>query len=227
MKSTNSVSRTGPVSVEYLQAQWTRLAHRYFDSRLPSIMIEWSLRLTASTGMFISQVGPRSQHVSREERHGAARRIRLSAPLLQDQPESEIIRTLAHEMIHQWQYDIKKRYPNHGPDFYEVMARMNQDGLGITVRHTLDHEVEKLSKYLWRCLACGTSYRRQRRSISSRRHRCGKCYGRLEEVLLNVSALESHPSVESECIFISSQENSLKKSKRSEVEQPQQLAFDF
>ncbi|WP_447970790.1 SprT-like domain-containing protein [Nitrospira sp. M1] len=227
MKSTKPSSRTGPVSVEFLQAQWTRVAHRYFDDRLPPIIIEWSFRLTASTGMFISQVGPRSQHVSQEERHGAARRIRLSAPLLQDQPESEIIRTLAHEMIHQWQYDVKKRYPNHGPDFYDVMARMNLDGLGITVRHTLDHEVEKLSKYLWRCLACGTSYRRQRRTISSRRHRCGKCYGRLEEVLLNVSIEEQERSGESECFSSSLRKDPLRKFRTSDEVKPQQLAFDF
>ena len=42
--------------------------------------------------MFVSQVGPRSQYVSREERHGSARCIRLSFPLLRDQPETEIVR---------------------------------------------------------------------------------------------------------------------------------------
>ncbi|GJL63656.1 MAG: hypothetical protein NPIRA04_23100 [Nitrospirales bacterium] len=225
MKSTKSSSRTGPVSVEYLQAQWARLAHRYFDGQLPPIVIEWSTRLTASTGMFISQVGPRSQRVSKEERHGAARRIRLSAPLLRDQPEFEIIRTLAHEMIHQWQYDIKKRYPNHGQDFYEVMIRMNQDGMGITVRHTLDREVEKLSKYLWRCLACGTSYRRQRRTISSRRHRCGQCYGRLEEVLLNVLVAKPTHSSDSVCFFTPSFRQQTPQ--HSEYVKPQQLVFDF
>ena len=32
---------------------------------------------------------------------------------------------------------------------------MNQDGLGITIRHTLHEEVEKFCKYQWRCVACG------------------------------------------------------------------------
>jgi len=201
------------------------VAHRYFENKLPPIIIEWSTRLTASTGMFISQVGPRNQRVSKEERHGAARRIRLSSPLLQDQPESEIVRTLAHEMIHQWQYDIKKRYPNHGQDFYEMMARMNQDRLGITVRHTLDREVEKLSKYLWRCCACGTSYRRQRRTISARRHRCGQCYGRLEEVLLNAPVAEQERLFDAVCFFTpSSRQHS---SQHSKHVSPQQLVFDF
>ncbi len=185
MNLTKPSLTTPPVSIEYLQSIWRRVAESYFGSQLPPIVIEWSTRLTASTGMFVSDVGPRSRLVSQEEKHGNARRIRLSAPLLREQPESEIVRTLAHEMIHQWQFDVKKRFPDHGSDFYEFMERMNQDGLAISVRHTLDREVEKLSKYLWRCLACGTSYRRQRRTISSRRHRCGKCHGKLEEVLLN------------------------------------------
>ncbi len=183
-------SRTSPLSVDDLQDMWRRIAQQYFDGRLPAITIEWSVRLTASTGMFVSQVGPRSRFMSTENRHGAARRIRLSAPLLCDQSEAEIIRTLAHEMIHQWQYDVKKRWPNHGPDFHDVMARMNIDGLGITVRHSLNQQVEQFSKYLWRCVACGTSYRRQRRSISARRHRCGNCHGELQEFLLDKSLRE-------------------------------------
>ncbi|MGB0910223.1 MAG: SprT family zinc-dependent metalloprotease [Nitrospirales bacterium] len=183
-------SPTVPLSVSDLQSMWRSVAQQYFDGRLPSITIEWSFRLTASTGMFVSQVGPRNRLVSKEHRHGAARRIRLSAPLLCDQSEAEIIRTLAHEMIHQWQYDVKKRWPNHGPDFHEVMARMNIDGLGITVRHSLNRQVEQLSKYLWRCVVCGTSYCRQRRSISSRRHRCGNCHGELQEFLINRSLRE-------------------------------------
>ena len=94
----------------------------------------------------------------------------LSAPLLRDQSKEEIIRTLAHEMIHQWQYDVKKRWPNHGPDFQEVMARMNRDGLGITVRHSLNEQVDRLTRYAWQCRDCGMTYRRQRRTISPARH---------------------------------------------------------
>ena len=203
---------------------WRRLAQEYFEDQLPSIIIEWSFRLTASSGMFVSQVGPRSRHVSKEERNGAARRIRLSAPLLLDQPESEIIRTLAHEMIHQWQYDIKKRWPDHGQDFYKVMARMNSEGLGITIRHSLNHQVEQLSKYLWRCLACGTSYRRQRRSISSKRHRCGNCHGELEEILLS-SPESGHRIV---CDSGRSSSSHLHHEFRTKDDwKPQQLAFNF
>ena len=53
--------------------------------------------------------------------------------------------TLAHEMIHQWQYDILKRRPNHGQDFRRMMARMNLDGLGITIYHSLGKAVTALA----------------------------------------------------------------------------------
>ena len=89
--------------------------------------------------------------------------------------------TLAHEMIHQWQYDILKRRPNHGQDFRRMMARMNLDGLGITIYHSLGKEVTALAKYAWRCQQCGSIYRRQRRTIQPRRHLCGACRGPLRE----------------------------------------------
>ena len=161
---------------------WQSLAHRFFDNRLPLITIEWSTRLTASAGLFLSRVGPRSLWVSSAYRHGAARVIRLSAPLLREQPQDELWRTLAHEMIHQWQFDIRKHRPSHGAEFQEMMHRMNREGLGITVRHRLDTAVQLLNRYAWRCLRCGMAYHRQRRTISPSRHMCSRCQGKLIEV---------------------------------------------
>ena len=177
---------TVPVSIDHLQAIWKNLADTYFSSRLPPIRIEWSSRLTASTGLFVSARGPRSRQLPWMTKEEPARLIRLSAPLLDGQPQSEIVRTLAHEMIHQWQYDVKKCRPTHGREFLKFMARMNRDGLGITIRHSLNQQVEAFSKYAWQCTKCGESYRRQRRSISPSRHRCGSCYGSLREVSLDV-----------------------------------------
>ena len=93
-----------------------------------------------------------------------------------------MIGTLAHEMIHQWQYDILKRRPNHGPEFHRIMAIMNRDGLGITIRHSLDKAVHALTKYTWRCTECGRDYHRQRNTIRPGRHRCGECLGKLREL---------------------------------------------
>jgi predicted SprT family Zn-dependent metalloprotease len=137
--------------------------------------------------MFVSRTGPRSGNDDAMQR--ASRRvIRLSLPLLTGQAESEIIGTLAHEMIHQWQFDRLKRRPNHGRDFLRIMAAMNRDGLGITVRHSLDAAVRRHTRYRWQCLACGRDYYRQRHTIRPEEHRCSGCHGRLKEV-----SLESMP----------------------------------
>ena len=162
---------------------WTELNERYFRAALPIIQIVWSRRLTASAGIFVSVAGPRARSGGNAEDRLARRIIRLSLPLLRDQPLQETIGTLAHEMIHQWQYDILKRRPNHGPDFRRMMDVMNRDGLGITICHTLDATVQSLSKYAWRCQQCGHHYQRQRRTIRPARHRCGVCRGRLKEIV--------------------------------------------
>ena len=164
-------------TAEFLQATWHQLNDRYFRQRLLPINIAWSNRLTSSAGMFVNRVGPRHRNMD-----AGRRLIRLSAPLLRQQHEQEIIGTLAHEMIHQWQYDVLRRRPNHGPDFIRKMEEMNRDGLGITLRHALDESVHALSKYTWRCGECGRLYCRQRRTIRPRRHHCGNCQGRLREV---------------------------------------------
>jgi predicted SprT family Zn-dependent metalloprotease len=169
-------------SIDRLQNAWRDLNARYFQGRLRPISIVWSRRLTASVGMFVSHVGPKAPWTGPGMQDGERRIIRLSIPLLQDQPDQEIVGTLAHEMIHQWQYDILKRHPNHGPEFHRMMAIMNRDGLGITIRHSLDKAVHALTKYTWRCTACGRDYHRQRNTIRPGRHRCGECLGRLREL---------------------------------------------
>ncbi|OGW68277.1 MAG: hypothetical protein A3A88_07160 [Nitrospirae bacterium RIFCSPLOWO2_01_FULL_62_17] len=176
-----ALTETAPVTLQQLQSQWSELNTRYFIGALPPIEIVWSSRLTSSAGMFVSHAGPRS----REDGHdGRARRlIRLSTPLLQNLSECEWLSTLAHEMIHQWQFDVRKRRPDHGPDFLEKMEAMNRDGLKITIHHTLDEEVSAFLTYAWRCLECGQDYQRQRRTIRPKDHRCGACHGLLGEVL--------------------------------------------
>lgn len=171
-------------SVEPLLIIWADLNRRYFGDALPPIALEWSRRLTSSAGMFICRVGPKHVFSQATDEQRRRRCIRLSAVLLQgDSPQQqhETVMTLAHEMIHQWQYDILKRRPNHGLDFRRMMARMNQDGLGITIYHSLGKAVTALAKYAWRCQQCGSMYRRQRRTIQPRRHLCGACRGPLRE----------------------------------------------
>ena len=170
---------------EPLLAIWADLNRRYFQGTLPPVPIEWSRRLTSSAGMFVCRTGPRQPLARTTEEPARRRCIRLSAVLLQKHnPEQnhETVMTLAHEMIHQWQYDILKRRPNHGVDFRRMMTRMNQDGLGITIYHSLGKEVAALARYAWRCQHCGCIYQRQRRTIQPRRHFCGSCRGPLREL---------------------------------------------
>ena len=172
-----------------LQALWRDLNGRYFAGLLPPIAIVWSRRLTSSVGMFASRSGPRTPQPAAA---GHCRReIRLSLPLLERlaersaYAEQELLNTLAHEMIHQWQFDVLKRRPTHGLDFLRKMAEINRAGeIAVTTYHSLQKEVLALSRFAWRCVGCGRIYRRQRKTIEPRRHQCGNCRGALQELRL-------------------------------------------
>ena len=205
------------MSLSHLQVMWQHLASRFFENRLPAITIEWSSRLTASTGLFVSQVGPRSRWVSPAYRHGDARVIRLSSALLRGQLEAELERTLAHEMIHQWEFDIRKQHPSHGPTFRKMMDRMNAEGLGIAIRHQLNENVAAWNRYAWQCMNCGMAYHRQRRTIFPSRHLCSRCRGPLEEVAVEQPQISNSDLLPEPCLEEQSHEHI----------QPCQLRFDF
>jgi predicted SprT family Zn-dependent metalloprotease len=170
-------------SDQELYALWARYNEQYFGGALRPIPISWSARLTSSVGMFISRTGPRCPPERAEQAGSERRSIRLSSRLLkQAGREREVELTLAHEMIHQWQYDVLKRRPDHGLDFRRMMDRMNRDGLGVTLYHSLGGEVDALARYVWRCQHCGHIYRRQRRTIRPHMHYCGACQGPLSEL---------------------------------------------
>jgi predicted SprT family Zn-dependent metalloprotease len=182
-------SPTPPLTTDELTAIWFDLNVRYFDGVLPPIDLVWSRRLTSSIGMFVGRGGPRSSWSETASPRQSRREIRLSlpllAPLLARSPHgfNELLSTVAHEMIHQWQYDILKRRPSHGPGFLRKMTELNRDGsLAVTLYHSLQQEVLALARFAWRCRQCGRIYRRQRRTIQPRRHHCGSCRGALQEL---------------------------------------------
>ncbi len=199
--SSQETTWTLPTSDD-LQRRWQYLNERFFSASLPSIAILWSPRLTSSVGMFTSREGPRTSNGL------GSREIRLSLPLfvrLGDRTpyaEQELLNTIAHEMIHQWQFDLLKRRPNHGLAFLRKMTEMNRTGeVAITTYHSLEPEVLALSRFTWRCTDCGRIYKRQRRTIQPGRHRCGVCQGFLQELLLPGLTVETrsvapnpHPS---------------------------------
>ncbi len=109
--------------------------------------------------------------------------------------EQELLNTLAHEMIHQWQFDVLKRRPDHGLDFLRKMAQMNRTGtVAVTTYHTLEKEVMALAKFAWRCQDCGRLYRRHRRTIQPKRHHCGSCRGALQELVSPTQLIEDRPT---------------------------------
>ena len=195
-----SLAQSPPVTSQHLAQMWSGLNDRYFSGLLPTINLVWSRRLTSSVGMFVSHRGPRPRRNQEGARLPTKREIRLSLPLLQqavqasEYGQQEIVNTLAHEMIHQWQYDTLKRRPNHGPDFLHKMTEMNRDGtLTIAIYHSLQKEVLTLTRFAWRCRQCGRVYRRQRRTIQPRRHHCGSCRGTLQE-LGSIGRIKSEPT---------------------------------
>ncbi len=176
------------LSPEELQARWLDLNTRYYAGLLPPISIVWTRRLTSSTGMFTSRGDPRSPQLDTTGR--SHREILLSLPLLErlaertPYAEQELLNTLAHEMIHQWQFDVLKRRPNHGLDFLRKMTEINRSGaVAITTYHSLQKEVLAMSRFVWHCRNCGHIYRRQRKTIKPKRHRCGACHGSLQELI--------------------------------------------
>lgn len=187
-----------PLSTEELQARWRHLNTRYFAGSLPPIEIVWSQRLTASVGMFTCREGPKT--FSRLAMANSRREIRLSLPLFErlaartPYAEQELLNTLAHEMIHQWQFDVLKRRPDHGLEFLRKMTQINRTGeVAITTYHSLEQEVIALSKFAWRCQDCGRLYRRHRRTIQPKRHQCGSCRGMLQELVSPTQLIETRP----------------------------------
>ncbi|MGC4096884.1 MAG: SprT-like domain-containing protein [Nitrospira sp.] len=188
--------RSMPLSAEMLQARWQHLNARYFAGSLRPIEILWSQRLTASVGMFTCRQGPKV--FSSFTKTNSHREIRLSLPLLEQlsartpYAEQELLNTLAHEMIHQWQFDVLKQRPDHGLEFLRKMTHMNRSGeVAVTTYHALEQEVMALSKFAWRCQDCGRLYRRHRRTIQPKRHHCGVCRGPLQELISPAQLLES------------------------------------
>lgn len=176
------------LSSEGLQARWRHLNAQHFAGSLRPIEILWSRRLTASVGMFACRQGPKAFYPL--ARTHSRREIRLSLPLFEQlaartpYAEQELLNTLAHEMIHQWQFDVLKRRPDHGLEFLRKMTQMNRSGeVAVTIYHSLEKEVMALSKFAWRCRDCGRLYRRHRRTIEPTRHHCGACRGALQELM--------------------------------------------
>lgn len=167
---------------------WRSLNQQFFALRLLPIPILWSQRLTSSLGVFVGYRGVSPAIPSGE--NGRAQRclIRLSSPLFQNLAATPLLadtalrETMAHEMIHQWQFQVLHETPSHGTTFRRLMHQMNAAGLAVSVYHRYGAHTRRLIRFVWACQACGLRYPRQRKSIDPRRHRCGRCRGMLVQI---------------------------------------------
>jgi predicted SprT family Zn-dependent metalloprotease len=224
-----TVPLSAALSDEALEARWRQLNAQYFAGALQPIPICWSERLTSSVGLFTCRGGPRTSYLNLPST--SRREIRLSRPLFDQlavrmpQVEQELLNTLAHEMIHQWQFDILKQRPDHGVAFLRKMTQINRSGeVAVTTYHSLEKEVIALSRFTWQCTNCGRLYRRQRRTILPQRHHCGACRGALREL---VSKPELHKDDRGPLIEPASDTMSLLGSPRTPTSSPEQLTLQL
>lgn len=114
---------------------------QYFSSRLASVEVRWSPRMTLCAGICVWS-------------RGGYCSIRLSEPLLQFRPRSDLINTLLHEMIHAYLFltnGVQDR-DGHGPSFVSHMERINrQAGTTITIYHSFHDEVDYHRQHVWLC----------------------------------------------------------------------------
>ncbi|UJR28962.1 hypothetical protein I4U23_010179 [Adineta vaga] len=115
--------------------------HQFFYSKLDSVYVEWSKRMTRCAGICYY-------------RRGGECRIALSASYLTLRPRKDLVETLLHEMIHAYLFVThnNRDRDGHGPEFLKHMVRINTaTGANITVYHSFHDEYDHLHGHWWRC----------------------------------------------------------------------------
>ncbi|CAF1605969.1 unnamed protein product [Adineta ricciae] len=115
--------------------------HQFFYSKLDSVYVEWSKRMTRCAGICYY-------------RRGGECRIALSASYLTLRPRKDLVETLLHEMIHAYLFVThnNRDRDGHGPEFLKHMVRINSaTGANITVYHSFHDEYDHLHGHWWRC----------------------------------------------------------------------------
>ncbi|KZM21206.1 DNA binding [Ascochyta rabiei] len=86
-------------------------------------------------------------------------RLKLSTPLLQYRPRSDIINTLLHEAIHayffittSWKHSRGDDGTGHGAGFQLLADAINNHGnYEVTIYHTFHDEVDSYRTHVWQC----------------------------------------------------------------------------
>jgi predicted SprT family Zn-dependent metalloprotease len=168
-----------------------RLLERACDGN-PKLTLKWSNKLRTTAGITrltkemrrsmaatAPQNPPQQDDLSRN--YDCTAVIELSAKVL-DQ-ESRLRETLAHEMCHAaaWIVDRNAR-PAHGPVFRK-WAKTAMRTLNVQVTTTHNYVIDY--RYQWQCTTphCPAVFQRHSRSIDVTKQVCGRCRGRLVEVV--------------------------------------------
>ncbi|KAF2461012.1 SprT-like family-domain-containing protein [Lineolata rhizophorae] len=118
-----------------------------------SVEVSWSPRLTLCAG--ICELLPEDKSKNR----GRSIRLKLSEPLLQFRPPSDVVNTLLHEAIHayfflttSWQHSRGDDGTGHGAGFLLLADAINSHGgYEVTVFHTFHDEVDHFRRHVWQC----------------------------------------------------------------------------
>lgn len=122
-----------------IQELFSLFNDQYFYGTLGCVTVEWSNRMTLCAGVCAFKGG--NDVV-----------IRLSEKLLKYRPESDLVNTLLHEMIHAFLFLTARISHGHGPDFIFHMNRINAlAATQITIFHNFHAEVAYYKVHEWKC----------------------------------------------------------------------------
>lgn len=142
-----------------------------FEGRLPAtLQIEWCDRLLTTAGTTVCSRSSESRLCT----------IQLSAKVVDS--VYRLRRTLAHEMCHAaaWLLDGQCK-PPHGAVFQKWASRFELVH-GWTIKTCHSYEIRYA--FQWQCMQCDAIVgRHSAKSVNPDKHLCGKCGGRLEELL--------------------------------------------
>jgi predicted SprT family Zn-dependent metalloprotease len=149
------------------------------DSSTANVTVTWNKSLRTTAGLTRLK---RSYRIPGNPDAGIRRTalIELSTKVL-DRDE-RLRSTLLHELCHAaaWIVDGVSK-PPHGACFRKWARRAMRDVPGVQVTTTHEYAIE--FKFAWACVECHTVYRRHSRSLCTETKCCGKCRGRLQEIV--------------------------------------------
>jgi hypothetical protein len=124
-----------------LLRQYGEINARYFAGRLPTMPVMWSDKLAD-----VGRLGPRPFRLEGMFGHVGARRAILINDQLRPDPAA-VTRTLCHEMVHAYLYEIGDRTTDHGPAFQTQLKRLSDAGAFTGIMAT-DEERGALKAWL-------------------------------------------------------------------------------